>query len=83
MRTVSVESKLKMLRDRKSAITAKMQKLEASAKVITRKQELQRKILIGTYYLKQAVKKGALSELKVIMLKNLQRESDRKLFEDL
>jgi hypothetical protein len=83
MRTVDVESKLKKLQDRKSAITAKMQKLEASTRTIARKQELQKKILVGTYYLEQAVNNGALSELKAILLKNLQRESDRKLFEDL
>jgi hypothetical protein len=57
--------------------------LEASTRTIARKQELQKKILVGTYYLEQAVNNGALSELKAILLKNLQRESDRKLFEDL
>ena len=60
-----------------------MQKLEASAKVMARKLELQKKILVGTYYLEQAVKNGTLSELKIIMLRNLKRESDRKLFENL
>jgi len=83
MRTINVENKLKILQDRKSAITAKMQKLEASVKVTTRKQVLQRKILVGAYYLEQAAKNGTLSKLKETMLKNLQRESDRKLFEDL
>ena len=83
MKTISVENKLKMLQDRKLAITAKMQKLEASVKVTTRKQALQRKILVGAYYLEQAAKNGTLSELKEIMLKSLPRESDRKLFENL
>ncbi len=83
MRTINVENKLKKLQDRKSAITAKMQKLEASTKVITRKQALQRKILVGAYYLEQAAKNGNLNELKENMLKSLQRENDRKLFENL
>ena len=83
MKTVTFESKLKKLQDRKSAITAKMQKLEASVKATLRKQVLQRKILVGAYYLEQAAKNGTLSELKETMLKNLQRDSDRKLFENL
>jgi len=83
MKTISVENKLKMLQDRKLAITAKMQKLEASVKVTIRKQVLQRKILVGAYYLEQAAKNGTLSELKETMLKSLPRESDRKLFENL
>ena len=83
MKSVTFESKLKKLQDRKSAITAKMQKLEASVKATLRKQVLQRKILVGAYYLEQAAKNGTLSELKETMLKNLQRDSDRKLFENL
>lgn len=83
MRTLSVESKLKKLQDRKSAITAKMQKVEASAKLATRKQELQRKILVGTYYLEQAIKNGKMKELRTVMLEHLQKDRDRKLFINL
>ena len=83
MKNISVENKLKILQDRKLAITAKMQKVEASVKVTMRKQVLQRKILVGAYYLEQAAKNGTLSELNETMLKNLPRESDRKLFENL
>ena len=83
MRTIGVESKLKKLKDRKSAITAKMQKLEASVKTIARKQELQKKILVGMYCLEQAAKNDGMKELRTIMLGYLQRESDRKLFKDL
>ena len=83
MRNTSIENKLKKLQDRKSAITAKMQKLEASAKTVARKQELQRKILVGAYYLEQAAKNNRKKELQTIMLEYLQRESDKKLFKDL
>ena len=76
-----IEDKLKMLRDRKEVITAKMQKLEASAKVVARKRELQKKILVGAYFLEQASKNGTTGELKTVMLEYLKRSSDRKLFE--
>jgi len=76
-----VEDKLKMLQSRKDAITAKMQKLAASTKVAARKRELQKKILVGNYFLEQAHKNGTMAELKTIMLEHLTRDADRKLFE--
>ena len=76
MKNASIENKLKILQDRKSTITAKMQKLETSVKVTTRKQALQRKILVGAYYLEQAAKNGTLSELKEIMFK---RSEERRV----
>jgi len=82
MKTISVETKLKKLQDRKSAITANMQKLEASAKVVARKRGLQKKILVGTYFLEQANKNGTMDELKTAMMESLKRTSDRRLFED-
>jgi len=60
-----------------------MQKLEASAKTIARKQDLQRKILIGTYYLEQAIKNGNTKELQNTMLSCLQKERDKELFKNL
>ena len=77
-----VEDKLKLLQKRKEVITAKMQKLEASAKVVTRKRGLQKKILVGSYFLEQASKNGTMDELKIAMLGYLKRTSDRKLFEN-
>lgn len=77
-----VEDKLKLLQKRKEVITAKMQKLEASAKVVTRKRELQKKVLVGSYFLEQASKNGTTDELKTTMLGYLKRTSDRKLFEN-
>ena len=76
-----IKDQLKILRDRKEVIAAKMQKLEASAKVVTRKRELQKKILVGTYFLEQASKNGTMDELKTAMLGYLKRISDRKLFD--
>jgi len=76
-----IEDKLKLLQKRKEVIAAKMQKLEASAKVVARKSELQKKILVGAYFLEQASKNGTMDELKTAMLWYLGRASDRKLFE--
>lgn len=75
------EDRLKMLRSRKEAIAASMQKVEATERVVARKRELQKKILVGAYFLEQASKNGTMDELKVAMLGHLKRASDRKLFE--
>lgn len=74
------EGRLKMLQSRKEAIAARMQKLEATERVVARKRELQKKILVGAYFLEQASKNGTIAELKIAMLGHLKRASDRKLF---
>lgn len=75
------EGRLKMLQSRKDTIVARMQKLEAAERVAARKRELQKKILVGAYFLEQASKNGTMAELKIAMLGHLKRASDRKLFE--
>ena len=76
-----IEAKLEKLSCRKKVLTAQMQKLAASSKVVARKCELQKKILVGAYILEQASKNGTMETLKISMLEHLQRPSDRKLFE--
>ena len=75
------EDRLKMLQSRKEAIAARMQKLEAAERVAARKRELQKRILVGAYFLEQASKNGTMDELKIAMLGHLKRAGDRKLFE--
>ena len=75
------EDRLKILRSRKEAIAARMQKLEAAERVVARKRELQKRILVGAYFLEQASKNGTMDELKIAMLGHLKRANDRKLFE--
>jgi hypothetical protein len=75
------EGRLKMLQSRKDTIVARMQKLETTERVAARKRELQKKILVGAYFLEQASKNGTMAELKIAMLGHLKRASDRKLFE--
>lgn len=74
-------NKLQKLQSRQKAIAAMAQKLQKSIDVIKRKQNLQRKILVGDYYLEQAKNKGTTKELQQIMLSYLQKARDKKLFE--
>ena len=71
---------LQKLEARQKAMVAAAQKLQSSIGVIKRKQDLQRKILVGAYYLEQAQKNGTMRELQNIMLSCLQKERDRILF---
>ena len=71
---------LQKLEARQKAMIAAAQKLQNSIGVIKRKQDLQRKILVGAYYLEQAQKNNNLQELQNIMLSYLQKEKDKKLF---
>ena len=71
---------LQKLEARQKAMIAAAQKLQNSIGVIKRKQDLQRKILVGAYYLEQAQKNGTMLELQNVMLSYLQKERDRNLF---
>ena len=73
---------LQKLEVRQATAAAIAQKLQKSIGVIKRKRDLQRKILVGTYYLEQATQNGTVQELKNTMLSKLQKERDRILFED-
>lgn len=73
---------LQKLESRHKAMAAAAQKLQNSIGVIKRKQDLQRKILVGTYYLEQAQKNGTMQELQNIMFSYLQKERDKGLFKN-
>lgn len=74
--------KLQKLQARQAATVAMAQKLQSSIGVIKRKRDLQRKILVGTYYLDQAAQNGTIQELQNIMLSYLQKEKDKALFKN-
>ena len=76
-----VVERLKILQERKKLVAAKIQKLEASSKAASRKRELQKKILVGAYFLEQARQNNTMAELNTAMLGYLERATDRKLFE--
>ncbi len=73
---------LEKLKSQKAVIEARIQKAEAIVKTKARKQDLQRKVLVGEYYLEQAAKNGTLAELRAIMREAVRREIDKVLFED-
>ena len=73
---------LEKLKAQRQKLDARIQKMEALSKSQERKQDLRRKILIGAYYLGQAIKEGTVPELREMMNGFLTRESDKKLFWD-
>jgi hypothetical protein len=77
-----VQTSLEKLKTQRQKLDARIQKMEAMGKVQSRKQDVRRKILIGAYYLNQAIKEGTVPELREIMNGFLTRESDKKLFWD-
>ncbi|HXH55242.1 MAG TPA: mobilization protein [Gammaproteobacteria bacterium] len=79
---VVVKTSLEKLKTQRQKLDARIQKMEAMGKVQSRKQDVRRKILIGAYYLNQAIKEGTVPELREIMNGFLTRESDKKLFWD-
>ena len=77
-----VKTSLEKLKTQRQKLDARIQKMEARGKAQSRKQDVRRKILIGAYYLSQAIKEGTVPELRELMNTFLTRESDKKLFWD-
>lgn len=74
--------RLKKLKSQQSLIKARIQKMEAFEKSKARKQDLQRKILIGAHYWNEAESAGKLSELSALMRGVVGRANDKALFEE-
>lgn len=74
-------STLNKLKAQKAALEARIQAAEARAKESERKKDTRRKILVGSYYLEQALKNNQMDELKKLLDSFLTRDSDRKLFD--
>lgn len=81
-RGASEKPGLEKLKAQRQKLDARIQKMEAMGKSQARKQDVRRKILIGAYYLSQAIKEGAVPALRETMNAFLTRESDKKLFWD-
>ena len=79
--TKKPKTTLEKLKEQRDKLTTKIQAAEGRFKVLERKQETRRKILVGSYYLDQAHKQNQMQDLKSLMDKYLTRNSDRKLFE--
>ena len=74
-------SSLEKLKAQQAKITARIQAVEAKHKVSERKKDTRRKILVGSYYLENAIKNDRVQEIKKTMDKFLTRDSDRSLFD--
>lgn len=72
---------LDKLKEQRAKLDARIQAAQARANESERKQDTRRKILIGSYYLDQALKNNQMDELKNLLDKFLTRDSDRKLFD--
>ncbi len=75
------QSALERLKAQHAKNAARIQSMEARLKVSERKKETRRKILIGSYYLEEAIKNNRMEEIKKHMDKFLTRDSDRVLFD--
>lgn len=80
MRTKTL-SAIEKLKSQQAKLAARIQAMEARAKVSERKQETRRKILIGAYYWDAVKKNGEMELLKQQLDGYLTRDSDRTLFE--
>lgn len=75
------KSTLDKLKTQREKINSRIQAAEARLKTSDRKKETRKKILIGSYYLDQALKENKLNDVKTLMDKYLKRNSDRTLFD--
>ncbi len=75
------KNNLDKLKAQHKKLEARIQAIEARNKVAERKKDTRRKILVGSYYLEEAIKQGSLEEIRNQMDKFLTRNSDRSLFD--
>lgn len=74
-------SKLEKLKMQQEKIKSKIQKVESLEKTREHKKDTRRKILIGSYFLDQALKEGNFDDIKTKLAEFLTRNSDRVLFD--
>ncbi len=81
MSSENANQSLARLKEQRQKLDAKIQATENRHKTAERKKDLQRKILVGTYYLQEAMRQGTWEEIKKQMDHFLTRDSDRRLFD--
>ncbi len=72
---------LEKLKEQRDKLNARIQQKEARLKSSMRKMDTRKKILIGSYFLDNAIKENKWDEIKSLMDKYLKRNSDRSLFD--
>ena len=73
--------KLDGLKKKQEQLKAQIQNLEAAEKSREKKRDTRRKILVGAYYLDQAITDDRFDEITRLMGSYLTRQSDRELFD--
>ena len=73
--------KLDKLKKKQEALKARIELMAAAEKTKAKKQDTRRKILLGAYFLEQAMKAGTVAEMYQKLDGFLTRNSDRVLFD--
>jgi hypothetical protein len=73
--------KVQKLKEKRNALNARIQMIEAREKTRERKEETRRKILVGAYFLDEHRKNEKMEELVKKLNHYLERNLDRKLFD--
>ncbi len=71
---------LDKLKEQRDKLNARIQQQEARLKQRQRKIDTRKKILVGSYFLYNAIKENKMDEITLAMDKFLTRNSDRTLF---
>lgn len=73
--------KLDVLKKKQAQLKAQIQNLEAAEKSREKKRDTRRKILVGAYYIDNAIKDDNFNDIARLMDSYLTRQSDRELFD--
>lgn len=73
--------RLQRLKEQREKLDARIQATESRIKTSERKKDTKRKILVGAYYLDNAIKENKMDEIKNAMDKYLIRDRDHVLFD--
>jgi len=68
------------LTKKRDALNARIKLIQNRESSIEKKNDMRRKILVGTYYLEEVLRDGSMPDLTAKMDAMLVRDSDRKLF---
>lgn len=81
MSDIKVEEKIKKLQSKQNEIQKKIEHLKNKDLLKNKKDEINRKIIIGSFFLEKYEKENKLNELKEILKTYLTKKRDRKLFD--
>ena len=77
------QKKLKILQQKKNEIDSKIKQIKRQQRAKRNELNNRRKMLIGSYYLEQALRSNSVAELRENMLSFLTKDEDKKLFDEI